>query len=117
MSDQPQQELGIQPESELSAGEQSGGAESADHEKRKAPSMQTSGSVESAVVAEITLDPTKEKALLRRLDMVFIPVITLTYISCFLDRSNIGGLGHVLCDAVHMLILNSRIQEMSRSRA
>lgn len=37
-----------------------------------------------------TIDPAKEKALLAKLDLAFTPVIMLVYLSCFLDRSNIG---------------------------
>lgn len=39
---------------------------------------------------DVTLDPQKEKKLLAKLDMAFVPIIMLTYLSCFLDRSNIG---------------------------
>ncbi|KAK5195889.1 hypothetical protein LTR47_002824 [Exophiala xenobiotica] len=37
------------------------------------------------------LDPKKEKILLAKLDLFFTPVIMLVYLSCFLDRSNIGN--------------------------
>ena len=36
------------------------------------------------------LDPVKERKLLAKLDLAFVPVIMLVYLSCFLDRSNIG---------------------------
>lgn len=42
-------------------------------------------------IAHITLDPGKEKKLLAKLDMAFVPIIMLTYLSCFLDRSSIGN--------------------------
>ena len=38
-----------------------------------------------------TLDPKKEIKLLAKLDLCFIPVIMLVYLSCFLDRANIGN--------------------------
>lgn len=38
----------------------------------------------------VVLDPKKERKLLIKLDAVFIPIIMFTYLSCFLDRSNIG---------------------------
>ncbi|KAH8888415.1 MFS general substrate transporter [Thozetella sp. PMI_491] len=38
-----------------------------------------------------TLDPAAEKRLLLKLDAVFVPIIMLVYLSCFLDRSNIGN--------------------------
>lgn len=41
---------------------------------------------------EIMLDQQKEKKLLLKLDLAFVPIIMLTYLSCFLDRSNIGEL-------------------------
>ena len=50
------------------------------------------GTDEKSIVEtlEIVLDPQKEKKLLIKLDMAFVPIIMLTYLSCFLDRSNIG---------------------------
>lgn len=47
-----------------------------------------SGSIHEA--DEVVLDPRKERKLLMKLDAVFVPIIMLTYLSCFLDRSNIG---------------------------
>lgn len=41
-------------------------------------------------IDDVGLDPAKEKKLLMKLDMAFVPIIMLTYLSCFLDRSNIG---------------------------
>lgn len=38
---------------------------------------------------EPQIDPTKEKILLAKLDLMFTPVIMLVYLSCFLDRTNI----------------------------
>jgi hypothetical protein len=38
----------------------------------------------------VVLDPQKERKLLAKLDAAFIPVIMFTYLTCFLDRSNIG---------------------------
>lgn len=35
--------------------------------------------------------PASEKKLLAKLDAVFVPIIMVTYLSCFLDRSNIGN--------------------------
>lgn len=39
---------------------------------------------------DVVLDPQKERKLLAKLDLAFVPIIMLTYLSCFLDRSNIG---------------------------
>lgn len=39
---------------------------------------------------EVYIDPAKEVKLLAKLDLAFTPVIMLVYLSCFLDRSNIG---------------------------
>lgn len=39
---------------------------------------------------DVVLDPKKERKLLAKLDFAFVPIIMLTYLSCFLDRSNIG---------------------------
>lgn len=41
-------------------------------------------------LAHAHLDPAKEKKLLAKLDFAFVPVIMFAYLSCFLDRSNIG---------------------------
>lgn len=43
-------------------------------------------------VENIVLDPKKEKKLLMKLDLAFVPIIMVTYLSCFLDRTNIGML-------------------------
>lgn len=39
---------------------------------------------------DVELDPAMEQKLLMKLDLAFVPIIMLTYLSCFLDRSNIG---------------------------
>lgn len=39
---------------------------------------------------DVYIDPAKEVKLLAKLDLAFTPVIMLVYLSCFLDRSNIG---------------------------
>jgi len=44
----------------------------------------------SSTTAELYIDPAKETKLLAKLDIFFVPVIMLVYLSCFLDRSNIG---------------------------
>ncbi|KAJ5907287.1 uncharacterized protein N7473_004203 [Penicillium subrubescens] len=40
---------------------------------------------------DVELDPAMEQKLLMKLDLAFVPIIMLTYLSCFLDRSNIGN--------------------------
>lgn len=37
------------------------------------------------------IDPAREKKLLAKLDLALVPIIMLTYLACFLDRSNIGN--------------------------
>ncbi|KAK0706193.1 major facilitator superfamily domain-containing protein [Lasiosphaeria miniovina] len=44
----------------------------------------------AALAAEV-LDPAKERKLLLKLDSVFVPIVMMVYLSCFLDRSNIGN--------------------------
>lgn len=39
---------------------------------------------------DVVLDPKKEAKLLAKLDAAFVPIIMLTYLTCFLDRSSIG---------------------------
>lgn len=43
-----------------------------------------------ADIDDVVLDPKKERKLLLKLDFAFIPIIMFTYLSCFLDRTNIG---------------------------
>lgn len=43
-------------------------------------------------VAVETIDPAEEQKLLAKLDSVFVPIIMVVYLSCFLDRSNIGNI-------------------------
>ena len=42
-------------------------------------------------ILDVQLDRAKEIKLLAKLDLAFMPVIMLVYLTCFLDRSNIGG--------------------------
>lgn len=52
---------------------------------------QPDGDVEcGSDLASVQLDAAKEKKLLAKLDLAFVPVIMFSYLSCFLDRSNIG---------------------------
>jgi hypothetical protein len=44
----------------------------------------------SGEMLDVDLDPEMERKLLVKLDLAFVPIIMLTYLSCFLDRSNIG---------------------------
>jgi MFS family permease len=37
------------------------------------------------------IDPAREEKLLAKLDLALVPIIMLTYLACFLDRSNIGN--------------------------
>lgn len=45
----------------------------------------------TGAAADVVLDPKLEQKLLAKLDIAFVPIIMLTYLSCFLDRSNIGS--------------------------
>ncbi|KAK1751029.1 major facilitator superfamily domain-containing protein [Echria macrotheca] len=45
----------------------------------------------SSPAAEEKLHPQAERKLLIKLDAVFVPIIMLVYLSCFLDRTNIGN--------------------------
>lgn len=44
-----------------------------------------------AAAGDLTLDPVAERKLLLKLDAFFVPIIMLVYLSCFLDRTNIGN--------------------------
>jgi MFS family permease len=65
----------------------------ADHtaEKSVMPSEVDDKASLPAATADLTLDPAAEKKLLLKLDAFFVPIIMLVYLSCFLDRSNIGN--------------------------
>lgn len=45
-----------------------------------------------AAPAVETIDPAEEQKLLAKLDSVFVPIIMVVYLSCMLDRSNIGNI-------------------------
>ncbi|KAJ5908720.1 hypothetical protein N7495_001402 [Penicillium taxi] len=45
----------------------------------------------SAGETDVILDPKKEAKLLFKLDCAFVPIIMFTFMTCFLDRSNIGN--------------------------
>jgi hypothetical protein len=47
-------------------------------------------SIDGGNIENVVLDPKKEAKLLLKLDLAFVPIIMLTYLSCFLDRTNIG---------------------------
>ena len=49
---------------------------------------------------EFYVDPVKEVRLLRKLDLAFTPIIMLVYLSCFLDRSNIGMCNPFQCKSL-----------------
>lgn len=48
------------------------------------------GETSAGEALDVVLDPKMERKLLAKLDLAFVPIIMLTYLSCFLDRSNIG---------------------------
>lgn len=63
-------------------------------ETRKQPKHDLSNedlSVQSAAdLVNVQLDRAKEKKLLASLDLHFVPIIMFAYLTCFLDRGNIG---------------------------
>src|SRR4051794_32103501 len=59
-------------------------------EVEHATAPDTDGDVSSASDTEI-IEPHAERKLLLKLDAVFVPIIMLVYLSCFLDRTNIGN--------------------------
>lgn len=46
---------------------------------------------ESASTPELYIDPVAQKKLLRKLDLWIAPVMTIVFLSAYLDRSNIGN--------------------------
>lgn len=57
-------------------------------QKESGPEMIQETSTDEAL--DVQLDPVMERKLLMKLDFAFVPIIMLTYLSCFLDRANIG---------------------------
>lgn len=57
---------------------------------QKPPPQNTTEDTDVGDIDDVVLDSVKEKKLLLKLDLAFVPIIMLTYLSCFLDRSNIG---------------------------
>ena len=66
-----------------------------DIEKRETP--HDSSIDDDGVGVELRIDRAKEIKLLAKLDFAFIPIIMLVYLSCFLDRSNIGSCAVSFC--------------------
>jgi MFS family permease len=60
-------------------------------EKTIPKSEMDDASLPAATFEDLTLDPAAEKKLLLKLDMFFVPIIMVVYLSCFLDRTNIGN--------------------------
>src|SRR5262245_49621293 len=59
----------------------------------------TSSNVEGQVL-DNQIDPIKERRVVRKLDLFITPVCFIVYLSCFIDRANIG-MSHTQClDAV-----------------
>lgn len=81
-----------------SAAEARGGTHDDDNddEKKKdaasvADSLGRRGNDEAPAPSLPLLDPQAERRLLLKLDAFFVPVIMLVYLTCFLDRTNIGN--------------------------
>ncbi|KAL1301409.1 hypothetical protein AAFC00_005668 [Neodothiora populina] len=51
----------------------------------------TAGSTAGSLHEIDAIDSAEETKLLAKLDMAFVPIIMIVYLSCFLDRSNIGN--------------------------
>ena len=48
------------------------------------------GSTRSSDVAQGEWTPEEEKAITRKIDLHLVPLVTLLYLLCFIDRANIG---------------------------
>ena len=57
----------------------------------------TSSNVEGQVL-DNQIDPIKERRVVRKLDLFITPVCFIVYLSCFIDRANIG-MSHTQCCA------------------
>jgi MFS family permease len=62
-----------------------------DDEKRPSSRDVSHRDVDESGMSIPILDPNAEKRLLLKLDTYFVPIIMLVYLTCFLDRSNIGN--------------------------
>jgi hypothetical protein len=56
---------------------------------KDAPSSETGISLGDA--SEIYIDPKAEAKVLRKCDMFLVPLLTLAFLSAYLDRNNIGN--------------------------
>ncbi|RPB14106.1 MFS general substrate transporter [Morchella conica CCBAS932] len=66
------------------------------HDTEKARAEQFEGSIKKPIATNWDLEeedwtPEEEKALVRALDIRIVPLVTLLYLLCFIDRSNIGN--------------------------
>ena len=50
-----------------------------------------SSAQEQGTLQDVVIDHKEEVKLLAKLDLFLVPIIMLVYLSCFLDRSNIGN--------------------------
>lgn len=75
----------------ISKGEHTSGKCSFSHQSEQGTGPDTDGDVSSSQGADIAIDPKAERKLLLKLDAVFVPIIMVVYLSCFLDRTNIGN--------------------------
>ncbi|RFU72905.1 mfs transporter [Trichoderma arundinaceum] len=68
-------------------------ADSRFDEDEKRPSSRdfADGEVDESATSIPLIDPNAEKRLLLKLDTYFVPIIMLVYLTCFLDRSNVGN--------------------------
>lgn len=57
----------------------------------KAPQAPSQSNPDFEAGTQVTIDPEKEKKLVRKLDKYLIPAYMITYISAVLDRSIIGN--------------------------
>ncbi len=64
--------------------------------------------LEETELALVEMSPAEEKRILRKVDWLVVPQLTILYLMAFLDRSNSKLLPSIVLRAVQLLTLSSR---------
>jgi len=67
------------------------------HDKENVLATEWDGESQQTDNNMITVDGVTEKRVLAKLDIFITPVLFIVYLSCFIDRANIGKRGHECC--------------------
>lgn len=62
-----------------------------DADTKETMSLEKVAPDEASIAQTLHIDPEKEKKLLRKLDIYIAPIMTIIFLTAYLDRSNIGN--------------------------